>query len=199
MFTRFAIAAALLVASSPAQMTRLHFAGLPTNLNADFQQVLWAPGSLPGEFYVLAPFGGAPASLFPFAMFAWNHHPLMQALYPGGWYEVQFHFPAWAYLSSAPCAQQPAPGQLLPHGGIDTTYDYGPSLFTGPLAVNFPLPGWTFGTHAIPRVGGLATTMQDESFQLVLRQYFGASLNACTGGTPVDWVAVQIRFDLVLH
>jgi len=199
MITRVAVVVALLLGSVPAQAQRLHFAGLPTNLSADFQQILWAPGNVPGEFYLLAPFGGPPTSLYTFSMFNWNFHALMQALYPGGWYEVQFHFPTWAYLSSAPCAQQPAPGHSLPHGGIDTSYDYGPSLFTGPLAVNFPLPGWTFGTHSNPRVGGQPTTMIDETFVLLLREYMGASLNACTGGTPVDWVAVQIRFDLVLH
>jgi hypothetical protein len=196
----FAAVLASLCATAPAQLSQVRFGGLPTNLFADFARAPLVAGSVPDEFFVLAPFPGNPATQFQFGMFLWDSHPGMQLVYPGGWYEVQFHFVQWAYLSTAPCGLQPAPGQTIPHGGIDSTYDYGPPLYTGPvLGVNAPLPRWVLGNVAVPLLRGNPSTLAFETFALFLEDYFHAPLNACIGGTPVTWVAVQIRFNLVRH
>ena len=196
-----AVLSLLLAEAAPAQLARVNFAGLPTNLLADFGQFLWVPGNAPDEFLVLAPFGGTPAQQFPFTGFLWNPHAMMQLQFPGGWFEVQFQFPLWAYLSSAPCAQQPAPGNTLPHGGINSTWDYGPPLFTGPvLSVDAPLPGWVMGSQGVFLLRGpTGPTLQNETFALYLRDYDFHQLNGCVGSTPMDWVAVYIRFALVRH
>jgi len=184
-----------------AQLTRLQFGGLPTNLHADFSQVFLAPGTTPGSFFFLAPFSGTPAGRFEFSMFNWDGHPMMQSVYPGGWYEARFQFPQWAYLSNAPCGLQPAVGNLLPHGGIDSTYDYGPPLFTGPVrATHQPLPGWVLGDVGVPGgVSGNPFTAANETFALFLTDYWNDSLNACAGGTPVSWVGVEVQLSLVRH
>ncbi len=203
MFVRsLAVAAALLGGTSlSAQFTRLTFGAAPTNLRADLAQVIVSPAAAPGELYLLAPFGGQPAQRFPFTMFWWNAHPWMDYQFPGGWWEVRFSFVQWAYLSAGPCGLQPAPGAVVPHGGIDSLYDYGPPLFTGPaLGVNTPLPGWVLGDAAVPRVAGLPfLTTIEETFALFLEDYWHTPLNACTTGTPVEWVAVHVRLDLVQH
>ncbi len=199
---RFATAAAtalLLCSPAEAQPTRLNFAGQPTNLLADFSQLFWAPSST-GSFFLLAPFGGTTAQRYPFGMFRWNGHPMMQAWFPGGWWEVRFSFPQWAYLAGAPCAMQAPPHLPTVHGGIDSTYDYGPPLFTGPITgIHQPLPGWVLGTSSVPWVGGNSATAIDETFALFLEDYFLTSLTACTGGTPVDWVAVEVNLSLIPH
>jgi hypothetical protein len=134
---RLRLAAVLLLAApATAQLPRIHCAGLPTNLQANFSQVLWAPGAAADECYVLAPFGGAPAQEFPFRSFRWNSHSVMSTMFPAGWFEVRFNFPEWAYFSTAPCALQPAPGFTVPRGGINrrTTGDRDRSTSDRPWA-----------------------------------------------------------------
>lgn len=197
---RTACLGAALAGSVAAQLPQVFLGNTPTNLHADFGGVFWAPGTAPGEFYVLARFANTPPDLFAFDAFGWISHPVMQTYHPGGWIEVQFHFPEWAYLSGGPCALQPAAGNVVPHGGIDSTTDFGPPLATGPVTgVHVPLPGWVHGTSS-RFVGGHPTTaVFGETFALFLRDYFGNPLTACQGGAPVDWVAVRIRIALVQH
>ncbi|MEC7583185.1 MAG: hypothetical protein VYE77_02615 [Planctomycetota bacterium] len=182
-----------------AQLTRIQVGGLPTNLKADWSEVFWAPANAPGEFYLLAPFSGAPAGSFVFDMFDWDSHPEMFGQFPGGWYEVGFSFPEWAYLSNDPCGMSAAPGFDVPHGGIESTFGYGGSLQTGPaLAVNFPLPGWVLG-DAGRSISGHPTGVFDETFGLWLSDFFGNSLTGCISGTPVSWVVVRVQLSLTLR
>ena len=182
-----------------AQMARVQVGGLPTNLKADWSQVFWAPASVPGEFYLLASFSGAPAGSFVFEMFDWDSHPEMFGQFPGGWYEVGFSFPEWAYQSNLPCGMQGASMSAVPHGGIQSTFGYGGPLQTGPaLGVNDPLPGWVRG-DAGTAVSGHPTGAFDETFGLWLTDFFGNSLTGCVGGTPVNWVVVRVQLSLTLR
>ena len=186
--------------SAPAQSTRLSVGPVPTNLRADWSQVFWAPTSAPDEFLLLAAFSGSPSDRFPFHMLEWDGHIFMQAWYPNGWFEVRFAFPEWAYLSNAPCAVQPPPHLPVAHAGIDSIYDYGPPLYTGPiLGINQPLPGWARGDASVPYVGGHPSDPTSETFALFVTDYPGTMLNACTNGAPISWVAVRVRMTLVAH
>ena len=187
--------------STPAQSTRIHVGGLPTNLSADWSRLFWSPGPAAEEFYLLAPFSGAPAGSFVFDMFGWDAHPMMQPWFPNGWFEVRFAFPEWAYLSNAPCGLQPAPNLSVPHGGIESTYGYGGPLLTGPVVgIHQPLPGWVLGNAGRSWISGHCTNVFfPETFGLWLTDFFGNSLTGCVAGTPVSWVAVRVRLSLVLH
>jgi hypothetical protein len=64
--------------------------------------------------------------------------------------------------------------------------------------VNQPLPGWVHGNAGVVGISGLYQPI-DETFVLYLRDYSRIQLNACANSTPVDWVAVRIRFALIGH
>jgi len=62
------------------------------------------------------------------------------------------------------------------------------------------LPGWVLGAAAVPRVAGLPfLSTIEETFALFLEDYWHTPLNGCANDTPVDWVAVHVRLDLVRH
>ncbi|MCA8953231.1 MAG: hypothetical protein KDE27_27210 [Planctomycetes bacterium] len=193
-----ALAAAVFTPSATAQLARLYVGASPTNLLADFSQVFWASGSTPGTFFFLAPFGTTSAKRFEFGMFEWTSDAMMNAWYPAGWRTARFTFTQWTYLPGAPCASMPNATLPVVHGGIDSTYDYGPPLYTGPIVgLNMPLPGWVLGNASVPYVDGNSSAAYPERFALFLEDYFGNSLTACVGSTPVDWVAVEVQLSVL--
>ena len=183
-------------ASQPvaAQSARVIVGGSPTNMIADWGQVVAVPDG-GNSFLLLAPLSSLPTWA------EWEPDLFMDSQFgSGNWSRLRLAATEWAYLSADPCAHQPAAGAVAPLSLLTSSYDFG--AYTGvagtalfPDATLFPgaqnsfvegLPGWTF-----------------ERWQLRTRGFFLSDLwNACPASSTVTpnftgFVAVRFVFSVL--
>jgi len=185
----FLSAVAGLVAAGllPAQVSRVVLPSGPTNMWADWAQVATVPDpALPDTFVAVMPLSSVSSWAF------WEPDTSMDLTFgAGNWKQLTLSTGGWAYLSSSPCAHQPAPGNAAPLSLLTTDFDYGG--YTGaPGAPLFPSLS-AFQPAAQPGVGGLSNTFTLERWQLRTRGFFPAEAwNACApnGGVTPNFAGV---------
>jgi len=175
------LAASLLSAPATAQLTRVVINGVPTNMFADWGQVVAVPDpSLPDTFLAIMPLSAVSTWA------EWDPDVIMNMTFgAGNWDRMRMSAVDWAYLSPDACAHQPAAGSLTPESLLTSDYDYGP--YSGvPGVPLFPGATMSFGSNLsyVQGLGGSGFTR--ERWQLRTRGFFPNMLwNACPGSLSI--------------
>jgi hypothetical protein len=182
-------------APAAAQLQRVMINAQPTNMVANWAQVLAVPdSSQPNTFLALMPL----SVLSTWA--EWDPDQIMDLQFGGGnWSRMSMTASAWAYLSPDVCAHQPALGATHPESLLTSDFDNGPYIGVqgGPLFASAGATVFSSSTASI--VGGLTgSSFSRERWQLRTRGFFPSMLwNACPNAgsiTPTFSGFIGVRF-----
>ncbi|MCB9876639.1 MAG: hypothetical protein H6835_03465 [Planctomycetes bacterium] len=186
--SRAVVMAIALLGSAAAQQQRVMVGTTPSNLRADWAQVVALPDPLQADaFLVVMPLSAVSS----FVVF--DSDMRMDWLFgSGSWSRCHMTATEWAYLSPDACAHQPGALGLGPLSLLTTDYDYGgyygqqgQPLFAD--ATWFPAAG----ASALSGLPGY----YDERWQLRVRGWSGNAWNGCTPAslTPQfsGWLGVR--------
>lgn len=174
------LAAAMFAAPASAQLTRVVIQGVPTNMVADWSQVVTVPDPVqPATFLALMPLSAVGTWA------QWDPDPGMDLIFgAGNWSRVAMNALDWAYISPDPCAHQGAPGTAAPQSLLTTNYDYGG--YTGMAGAPLFPDVTYFVADGQSYVGGLVNSWSLERWELRARGFFPSMLwNACPSSSAV--------------
>lgn len=176
----FVLSAAAIATPASSQMTRVVINGVPTNMSADWSQVVAVPDPvMPDTFVALMPLN----SISSWAQ--WEPDLGMDLVFGiGNWNQLTMSALEWAYLSPDACAHQPAPGGSAPESLLTTDFDYGP--YTGVAGTPLFPDATYFAGSPQSFVSGLTNSFSLERWQLRTRGFFPSMLwNGCPGSSSV--------------